>query len=205
MNDAEDCSVHDHEKECEGTLGGLESAPHKVPIAAPSEEPIEAEIAWNSFDRRWVTMVRMTNGLLTAGIAIAIVVGAYLTVGQLPVWFGYRWMIVIGAWGLGGGIVASGILYPGMAYRRMRFRHSPLGLEIQRGIYWRHCLAIPFSRIQHADVAQGPLERPFGLGRLVIYTAGTTHSAIEMPALSLDLAGRLRDSILAGRGMVDGV
>ncbi len=197
MNGAEDCSVPDHERECGGTRGSQELDTIDVPI--------EAEIAWNSFDRRWVTMVRMINGMLATGAAIAIVVGCYLFVGQLPIWFGYRWMIVIGVWGFAGGIVAIGLLYPSMAYRRMRFRHSPLGLEIQRGIYWRHSLAIPVSRIQHADVAQGPLERPFGLGRLVIYTAGTTHSAVELQALSLELAGRLRDSILAGRGMVDGV
>lgn len=201
MNDAEDCSVPDHEREC----GGMQDGQKSERTVTPVDVPIEAEIAWNAFDRRWVTMTRVINGILGTGAAIAIVVVVYLFVRQMPDWFGYRWMVIIGAWGVGGGIIAMGLLYPGLAYRRMRFRHSSLGLEIQRGIFWRHCLAIPVSRIQHADVAQGPLERALGLGRLIIYTAGTNHSAVEMPALSLELAGRLRDSILAGRGMIDGV
>ena len=61
---------------------------------------------------------------------------------------------------------------------------------------WRRVVSIPRSRVQHTDVSQGPLERRFGLGTLVIYTAGTEHSRISLSGLDYDVASRVRDHLL---------
>ena len=62
------------------------------------------------------------------------------------------------------------------------------GFEILRGVYWRTLTNVPRSRVQHTDVSQGPLERRFGLGTLVIYTAGTQHSQVTLPGLDFTVA-----------------
>jgi membrane protein YdbS with pleckstrin-like domain len=50
--------------------------------------------------------------------------------------------------------------------------------------------------VQHTDVSQGPLERRFGLGTLVIYTAGTAHSRVNLEGLDHEVARRIRAHLL---------
>ena len=55
---------------------------------------------------------------------------------------------------------------------------------------------VPRSRVQHTDVSQGPIERGFGLGTLVIYTAGTEHARVELHGLEHGTALHIRDHLL---------
>jgi membrane protein YdbS with pleckstrin-like domain len=56
---------------------------------------------------------------------------------------------------------------------------------------------VPLRRVQHLDVAQGPLERAFGVTRLVLHTAGTMNSQIVLPGLTRATAEGIRDEIRA--------
>jgi hypothetical protein len=54
---------------------------------------------------------------------------------------------------------------------------------------------VPFGRVQHIDVVQGPLQRRFGVGSLVLHTAGTRSAAVLLPGLAAAEAERMRDHI----------
>jgi membrane protein YdbS with pleckstrin-like domain len=69
-------------------------------------------------------------------------------------------------------------------------------LEIRRGIFWRREITIPRARVQHTDVRQGPLQRQYGVAKLVIHTAGTEAASIELNGLSLPIAKWLRDALI---------
>ena len=71
------------------------------------------------------------------------------------------------------------------------------GLEFVHGRWWRHHVSIPRARIQHTDVTQGPFDRRFGLGTLVIHTAGTEHAQVAIEGLTHETALALRDALLA--------
>ena len=58
---------------------------------------------------------------------------------------------------------------------------------------------MPRSRVQHTDVSQGPLERHYGLGTLVVYTAGTDHARVSLPGLAHEVAIQLRDDLRPDR------
>ena len=47
------------------------------------------------------------------------------------------------------------------------------GLLINRGVWWKYRRTVPYARIQHISVDQGPIEQIFGLYRVNSYTAGT--------------------------------
>ena len=64
---------------------------------------------------------------------------------------------------------------------------------------------MPLARVQHTDVHQGPLMRRFGLAKLIVHTAGTENSAVELNGLSFATAQRLRDALVENRGDIDGV
>ena len=90
--------------------------------------------------------------------------------------------------------------WPEIAYRHTFYRVDPQGIEIRRGVVWRRTINVPKSRVQHTDVSQGPLQRTYALGTLVVYTAGTDHAKVELPGLSHARAMRIRDHLLPSGG-----
>ena len=58
-------------------------------------------------------------------------------------------------------------------------------------------ITVPLGRVQHADVSQGPIQRSFGLGTLIIHTAGTQNSSVVLSGLSQTTAIELRDQIIS--------
>jgi membrane protein YdbS with pleckstrin-like domain len=98
-----------------------------------------------------------------------------------------------------GFVVALGLavhIGPAWRFETTWLRLDDDGLEYEHGRWWRHHVSVPRARIQHTDVTQGPFERRFGLGTLVIYTAGTEHASITIEGLTHDTALALRDALL---------
>lgn len=90
----------------------------------------------------------------------------------------------------------SSLVWPRIAYRHASWRLDDQSLEIHRGVLWKHRIAVPLGRVQHADVAQGPMLRYFGLGKLIIHTAGSSHATIELSGLTHGDAVALRDRLV---------
>jgi membrane protein YdbS with pleckstrin-like domain len=70
-------------------------------------------------------------------------------------------------------------------------------LRVVRGILFRHDAVVPFGRVQHIDVNQGPLERMFGISTLTLHTAGTHNASVHLPGLEEGLAREMREEIRA--------
>lgn len=80
---------------------------------------------------------------------------------------------------------------------------SELEVITQDGVWWQSRTALPYSRIQHVTLSQGPLERRYGLAKLKCYSAGSGSAEIEISGLTMDSAERLRGHILAKAGVRD--
>lgn len=95
-------------------------------------------------------------------------------------------------------VVLSGsysLIWPRLRYRYWSFELRPEELYLQRGVLNRVRTVVPLRRIQHLDVSQDLLEREFGLGRLIVHTAGSRSSDVVIPGLELDEAERIRDEV----------
>ena len=68
-------------------------------------------------------------------------------------------------------------------------------IYFQQGYLWTKKMIIPFNRIQHASVHQGPLERYFNIGKLRIFTAGGQSSDLTIPGLDMEDAIKLKQLI----------
>jgi len=86
-------------------------------------------------------------------------------------------------------------IFPGLAHKHWRFDVREDELFLQRGIFTRVYTTAPYRRVQHLDVAQSILERTFGLGTLVVYTAGTRGADVTIPGLPIAYAEDLRDRL----------
>jgi membrane protein YdbS with pleckstrin-like domain len=80
--------------------------------------------------------------------------------------------------------------------RRTLWKLDARGLQVRRGLVWKHELLVPRSRVQHLDIERGPIERRFGLATLVVHTAGTRMHALRQPGLPDADALALRDALL---------
>ena len=96
-------------------------------------------------------------------------------------------------------VALSAWFYPPLQIRYCSWRLSPFGLEIRRGVWFRHSLSVPRARVQHTDVERGPFERRFELATLVVHTAGHQHSEIRLEGLEHGTALAIRDYLLARR------
>ena len=84
--------------------------------------------------------------------------------------------------------------------RRYHARGFQMGsdrLRVVRGMLFRRDTVVPFGRVQHIDVHQGPIERGYGLATLVLHTAGTHNSSVPLPGLAHADALAMREEIRA--------
>jgi membrane protein YdbS with pleckstrin-like domain len=163
----------------------------------PGPAPI-ADGLLRQLDPNTIHVERISAWIFTA------VVGAFLLL-QLIVnlFVGGPWRVAIGLTltiGIGGSLAWLSHRWPEISYRHTFYRVDPQGIEIRRGVFWRRTINVPKSRVQHTDVSQGPLQRKYDLGTLVIYTAGTDHAKVELRGLNHARAMRIRDHLLPSGG-----
>ena len=151
----------------------------------------------HQLDPRVIPLERIAGAISIAGIATASFIGisfALLTSDDMPdvlrILLPGLWLVLalFGAWHAYG--------WPPPAYQHTFYRIDEQGIEIRRGVYWRIVINVPRSRVQHIDVSQGPIERRYALGTLVIYTAGTDHAKVQLSGLEHGRALRIRQHLL---------
>jgi membrane protein YdbS with pleckstrin-like domain len=184
-----------------------ESAPEPLPQPIVEAGPVSVEAqpaVARQVDPRYVRLQRTVGWIATAILSFSLLAAGgigWLTTQRpqgLGAWLLPAWLLVT--------IALAWLLqvWPAVQYRHTSYTVGPEGIEIQSGVWWRHLMSVPRSRVQHIDVSQGPMERSYGLGRLVIFTAGTEHSRVELPGLKDSVAYDLRNHLLP-RGSDDAV
>ena len=86
-------------------------------------------------------------------------------------------------------------LAPARHYRALGYALEGDELHAASGVWTRTETVVPLARVQHIDVSQGPIERTFGVTRLVLHTAGTMNSLVVVPGLARPTAEDIRDQI----------
>lgn len=121
-----------------------------------------------------------------AVVVIALVVAAAL-------WREYdgRW------WAVAAGVVLAAayvIVVPQWRYAVHRWEITDTAVYTQRGWWVRERRIAPMSRVQTVDLAEGPLERLFGLTTLTVTTASAA-GPLRVEGLERDLALNLSERL----------
>jgi hypothetical protein len=106
-------------------------------------------------------------------------------------------------WAPGGSLIGMGVLllillvllFAPRRYRAWGYLRGEDELTVKHGLMVRKLTVVPFGRVQHIDIAQGPLQRMMGLATLVLNTAGTRGAAVKLPGLDHRDAEALRDHV----------
>lgn len=99
------------------------------------------------------------------------------------------------------GVVALRI--PGRRYAAWRYRVTPDALRLDRGVMFRVESVVPYTRIQHVDTEQGPLERLLGLSHVTVHTASGSGSSLTIPGLTPEDGHALREHLAMLAGVVE--
>lgn len=81
---------------------------------------------------------------------------------------------------------------PHFRWKRWCYDINEHEIDLQHGLIIVQRTLIPVNRVQHVDTRQGPILRNYALSNVTISTAATTH---EIPALTEENAGKVRDQI----------
>lgn len=152
----------------------------------PHSETVSDE-ALTPLDPAYVTVMRVHTVLLAVPFVIAALVGEV------------NGMLFAGAFLVPVVLLAvlAALMMPMRRYHARGYQLGEDRLRVVRGLMFRLDTVVPFGRVQHIDVEQGPLERAFGLARLVLHTAGTHNSSVMLPGLAYATANDMREAIRA--------
>lgn len=174
----------------------------KDPTLSLGERQRLAPHEWLSFDQvpltpvesTYIEQVHIENLLLFVPIIIAIAVISLLA--NLPI------LALLGL------VTAALVLAALIGYGRYKFATSlAYGVfdhefVMRQGVIWHQKIALPYSRLQHVSLSQGPLERRFGQHTLKCFSAGSGSAEITLPGLSSSVAESLRQHLLAKAALV---
>lgn len=96
-------------------------------------------------------------------------------------------------------LIAAGIIFR-VPLRRYQARGYDVGgdrLRVVRGIWFHSDTVVPFGRVQHIDVDQGPLQRAYDIATITVHTAGTHNASVHLPGLLNEDALAMREQIRA--------
>ena len=82
-----------------------------------------------------------------------------------------------------------------LGFKKKKYKLRQYDIVYKTGLLWKSETSIPFVRVQHSEVIQGPIERMFRLSKLKLYTAGGHSSDLSVPGLSLLKAEQLKNFI----------
>lgn len=99
---------------------------------------------------------------------------------------------------LGAALIISSLImwltYKGFKFKKYALRQKDI--LFQSGYIFRSQTVVPFNRIQHCEINQGPIDRAFDLAALKIYTAGGSYSDLSIPGLHRQTAEDLKHFII---------
>jgi len=134
------------------------------------------EREWRTLDsaakKVWRVKGIIIFGMMWIFLSLATLLGWYYTSPSNPDKDIPLWIFLIGTVILVSIFIVYNI-WISMYFPRYKYALGDEGILINRGIWWKYRRTIPYARIQHISVDQGPIEQMFHIYRVNSYTAGT--------------------------------
>lgn len=104
----------------------------------------------------------------------------------------WPWFLISGLW------IVQAIYFFWMARRRFYaegYAVREKDIIHAKGYWLKTQLTVPYNRIQHVEIEQGPLARALGLGSISVYTAGDSGGDLSISGIEYAEAERIKQFI----------
>lgn len=166
---------------------------HNVPIDL-TQLPQVADVESQALQRRYLRQRLLSNSLLFT----VLLVGLLVLMTQLGEGAsGWELAGALGAWALLFGVVQF-MAVKGFRYKSYALREHDI--LYRSGWLWRTETVIPFNRVQHCEVSQGPIEKWLKLAELKVFTAGGQSADLSIPGISPEEAQQLKEYVIKRTG-----
>ncbi len=152
----------------------------------PKVEDLDLE----GLDKRYLTAELIGSAIFWTLLGGGGMILIYLNIWEAPEWLS---LVLIPLLLL---LIVFSFVTTIFGFRRKKYALREKDIIYQAGLFWRTYTVLPFSRIQHVEVHQGPIERMFDLGKLKVYTAGGSSSDLSISGLAIDKANAIKHFIL---------
>lgn len=124
-------------------------------------------------------------------ISSGIIVTLFCLLFSIFGWNAWAWFgLLIPPW------IAVGYYHVGRLFYSRKYLLRQHDITYYSGWIWRDIVTVPYSRIQHCETNQGPIEKWYGLATLEVFTAGKQQHDMAIPGLLLDDAERIKYFLL---------
>ncbi|MES2630023.1 MAG: PH domain-containing protein [Bacteroidota bacterium] len=135
--------------------------------------------------------VKMVSNLL---FALVLLIGGICTLVFSGELFSIRWWLVALTVPVAYFLVVLFFIHKSFIYKGYVIRERDIAFR--SGWIFRSVTTVPFNRVQHCEIVQGPVEKSFDLCRIQIYTAGGSDSELMIPGLLYAEGEQIREHLL---------
>ena len=161
----------------------------------PSEQlPAIDNIIYEKLELPYRTLTVLSTVFLFLFLLIAFFIASYIE----SMLLGWPYIhLFLGVWTL---FLGFFVLVNFKSYEHEGYAVRTHDILHKQGWIFRSEVIVPFNRVQHCEVNQGPLDRLMGLSSLSIFTAGGSSSDLSIPGLKPETATALKEYITRKAG-----
>ena len=82
-----------------------------------------------------------------------------------------------------------------IGFKKRKYAVREKDISYKKGVFFRSLTTVPFNRIQHIEIDQGPVARYFGLVALSVFTAGDSSDDLKVSGLLKKDAVQIKEFI----------
>ncbi len=159
----------------------------QIPV---NQLPSVQEVEYTGLQPSYLRVSQISNAILWAIFSIPALIFIIVNPFSLPLWaIILEVLLLLALIGLSFILISKGFYKKGYAIRSK-------DIIYKTGLFWKSSTVVPFNRIQHSEVKQGPVERMFNLSSFHVYTAGGSSSDLSIPGLIPERAESLKEFVL---------
>jgi hypothetical protein len=155
---------------------------------AVTSYPEITQTDFKSINKRYFKVIVIQTTLIFTVLFIAIVFMNYKDLFQ---WSEYSvWLYVMLS------VVFMLILFLKIiGFKKRKYAVREKDISYKKGVFFRSLTTVPFNRIQHIEIDQGPVARYFGLVALSVFTAGDSSDDLKVSGLLKKDAVQIKEFI----------
>jgi|TARA_B110000977_G_scaffold43836_1_gene59504 hypothetical protein len=155
---------------------------------AVTSYPEITQTDFKSINKRYFKVIVIQTTLIFTVLFIAIV---FMNYKDLFEWSEYSvWLYVMLS------VIFMVILFLKIiGFKKRKYAVREKDISYKKGVFFRSLTTVPFNRIQHIEIDQGPVARYFGLVALSVFTAGDSSDDLKVSGLLKKDAVQIKEFI----------